>query len=230
MDHPINPIFHTGLRHLSVKARSVENFWEQLDQITLPSLETFSVTLQKGPLGYFEGPLPSISFFISLVIRSNCSLKKLILDFDVKAMSSTLIRLFSHTPELESLELGSCHAKSFEKVLQKLVFDKGQTTLLPKLRSLTLIYRSKVRLDAVAIIPRIASSRESVTLDDSSPGQLLNALQHIRLVSADYEQRHYAICALGGWRNTLEKLLYDMLLVNVRSVPFIILLTPYLIA
>ncbi|KAF9442718.1 hypothetical protein P691DRAFT_789063 [Macrolepiota fuliginosa MF-IS2] len=202
--HSVDHVTHSHLRHLFVEAGSLQHF--RLRDVTLPALETFSLVITQGGS---RRRLPSISLVVDMLVRSACPLKNLVLDFYSDAIGTDVLKPLLSTPELENLELGSCHHIRFAKsVLRKLIYDKEDTTLLPYLRSLTLIYREEFGHDAIATILDVASSREKIIPGDHSPGQLHRALKNIRIVSPNVTIRYRALCKFGKWVDPLEAM-YD---------------------
>ncbi len=196
----LEPVFNPNLRHLIVEVHDAIDFWVQLDDITLPILETFSFRILPNPLD--EESL-DISTLESLIVRSGCVLKKLVLGiYQINPVELT--HLFSCLNDLESLELFTCLDEEFVRgTLAGLTFEKDRKVLLPRLRSLTL--KPWGTSDIIATVSQITTSREKVFLDHRFPGQLLAPLEHVRIVMDGYLQRYGAIYQLGGWGYPLEK-------------------------
>ncbi|KAF5346501.1 hypothetical protein D9756_010101 [Leucocoprinus leucothites] len=209
--HPADFTHHTHLRHLFVHAGSIRVFLEQLERLTIPSLETLSVIVPEHQQSTF-----STSAVTHFLIRSCCSLRTLVIRLGREAIQRDLLNLFLLTPDLELLELGSCHTPFLQDmVLQKLVYDKNSPTLLPRLRSLTLSYHEDPELDDIALITRIFSSRQELTANfDSSLGQLRAVLDHVRIVASDMYTRLRIMCHLGYWEDPL--LTFDS---SIQSLP-----------
>jgi hypothetical protein len=175
-------------------------FWGQLNNLTLPSLETFYIAVSKNQPGSFS--TSAITYF---VIRSGCSLTKLVIKYRLGAIKRDLIELFLVTPDLETLEIGSCHTPYLQDiVLEPLVFNKNRPTVLPRLRSLTLIYREDPDDDDYALVSNIAKSRTDTSLEDSSPGKLYAILEHVRVVSPQLHTLYRAIRHFVNWEDPFD--------------------------
>ncbi|KAF5345403.1 hypothetical protein D9756_010970 [Leucocoprinus leucothites] len=200
MYHLTDLVHHSHLRHLSVDAGSLRAFWEQLERLTAPSLESLSVIVPDDQLGTF-----STSAVTHFLARSGCSLRKLSIRLGFEAIGHDLLNLFLLTPDLEFLELGSCHTLFLQDiVLEKLVYNKYSPLLLPRLCSLTLNYYESPDLDDIAVISHIVSSRQQLTANfDSSIGQLYAVLDHVRIIVSDMYTRFHILCQLGDWKDPL---------------------------
>ncbi|KAJ3562897.1 hypothetical protein NP233_g9288 [Leucocoprinus birnbaumii] len=194
-------LHHNHLRHLSVDTGSLRVFWEQLRRVTIPSLESFSIVVSdKHRSNAF-----SSSDMIDFIARSGCSIKRLVIRLVLQPIRQDLIGLLLLTPDLESLEIGSCHTPFLEDaVLQALVFSRNYPMpILPRLSNLTLTYEEDPCPDDIDLISRIVSSRQELVVNDSDPGQLPVVLDHIRVVLPDTPSRFRAMCQLGKWVDPL---------------------------
>jgi hypothetical protein len=197
--YPISSLVtHTHLRRLSVDTGW--RIWEHLSQLTLPSLESFYIGVPKNEPGTLL-----TSGIVDLVVRSRCSLKHLGIRNNPEVLRRNLIEVFLRTPDLETLEIGTCHTAFFyDMVRNDLVFDKNCPTVLPRLRSLTLMYHENYVTDDYDLVSRIAKSRSQVSLDDSSPGQLYVVLEHVRIVSSHIYTRYRAMRYFVKWEDHFD--------------------------
>ncbi|KAF5346495.1 hypothetical protein D9756_010099 [Leucocoprinus leucothites] len=197
--HRTDLIHHTHLRHLFVDSGSLSVFWTQLEKLTVPSLETLSMIMPADQPRAF-----STSAITHFLIRSGCSLRKLVIGLGRAAIQHDLLNLFLLTPDLEFLELGSCHTPFLQDmVLQRLVYDKHSPTLLPRLRSLTISYSEGPDSDDIALISHIVSSRQETNFD-SPLGRLHAVMDHVRIVALDMYTRFRILCQLGDWEDSLS--------------------------
>lgn len=180
-----------NLRHLIVEANYIEGFWRQLADVTFPALETFSVRA----LRHTDRPL-HISTLTKFIVRSGCFLKKLVLDFTPNSMYNMGMEdLFSHTDDLETLELGDCYSPgSHERVLSSLIFREEHATLLPRLRFLTLHNREGSGWSNGSIISDVALSREKVIVGSTRSRRLLSPLEYLRIIIPKIYDRHNTLC------------------------------------
>ncbi|KAF5346502.1 hypothetical protein D9756_010102 [Leucocoprinus leucothites] len=198
--HSTHPIYHIYLRHLFVDTGSLRVFFEQLERLTIPSLETLSVIVRDNQPVTF-----STSAVTHFLIRSGCSLRKLVVSLGHEAIQHDLLNLFLLTPDLEFLELGSCHTPFLQDmVLQRLVYDKYSPTLLPRLRSLTLNYCEDPERDDIALVSNIVSSRQETAISDSPLGQLYAVLDRVRIITSDVYSRFRILCQLGDWEDPIS--------------------------
>lgn len=201
IDGDMEPSSHFNLRHLIVEIEDPDPLWRNLGDMTLPALETFSLKL----LLFTQDPL-QISTLQDFIIRSCCSLKKLVLDFR-NAEVDGLADLFPYLNNLEILDIGThCFPHEFRCSLERLIFEQDQTTFLPWLRSLTI--RSNHMARNVTVLSQVAASRTKPFVDDAFPARLLAPLEHIRIIIHDWVDLCHCMNQVGGWGSEQAELEY----------------------
>lgn len=85
-----------------------------------------------------------------------------------------------------------------------LSIQQNRPTVLPRLRSLTLIYREDPDDDDYALVSNIAKSRTDTSLEDSSPGKLYAILEHVRVVSPQLHTLYRAIRHFVNWEDPFD--------------------------
>lgn len=190
----IEPFEHPRLHHLQAHVDNTPiSFLSSLEELKLPALSTLVTTFDPQTS---SPELHAAPVLMSLIIRSQCNLKTLVLsqgplhDFEV-------LELLAVTPNLETLELGDC--ANLNNALSRLEFKQTEPTLLPSLRALTLVFPTTMHPRHVRTILRIAESRkESVAnKEDKSSSHLLHPLKCICITIQKADFRYQACLDLN---------------------------------
>ncbi|KAF9445017.1 hypothetical protein P691DRAFT_777874 [Macrolepiota fuliginosa MF-IS2] len=191
-----NPISHHHLRYLFLHGETdMELAFKQLGDMTLPSLEVLAITFATMEA---RKDISAISAISSLVTRSHCQLKALVIQQTSNLYVDLLPPLLSQLPSLETLDIGHCG--HFRGTFSALRFDPTRPTLLPNLRRLVVSCNSGTRPSDIKLIKDILHSRQRVSKDNGSPGQLLAPLLYARLFVKKNDLRYHMLLDLEGWR------------------------------
>ncbi|KAJ3566245.1 hypothetical protein NP233_g7119 [Leucocoprinus birnbaumii] len=187
-----HPIVHQNLRELYVYAtQNIEAGFEQLKQLTLPSLELLVLTFMTMELRHNVSIIATV---ISLIQNSKCNLKSLAIQQNCNLYIDRLPVLFSLTPSLETLDIG--HGTWFRDTLSALRFDPKKETLLPNLKRLVIAYTVGTNPVDIKFIRELVESRKQAFTDSASTGQLFCPLLYIRLHIKRSETRYWCFMDL----------------------------------
>lgn len=188
-------VIHHHLRHLHLHfSRDMEACIQRLGEVSLPALETISITLLSSEAYYSTSSIPGIA---ALVSRSKCQLKTLVV-LQISTLNVDLFpNLLSELPSLETLDIGN--GLHFDSVLPLLVFDKDKKTLLPNLRRLAVSFSAFVRPKDVQLISNIIESRQRVSNSAGDLGQLFSPLLYARIFIKSSGVLDSVFQALDGW-------------------------------
>lgn len=211
--HPAQLVSHINLLHLFIMVGTLaaHRLFHHLNYITLPALNTLSLVISQALPSQAEIPRLNLPAIKNLIVRSSCRLKQFVLDaHNLKFKSRDFISLLSHLGDVETLNLGAYFKPTFpQSTLSKLIFEESCTVLLPRLKSLILIFKSHDLGDFFTTISQIVTSREHIDVDGPSPRQLLVPLEKVCIDLHEFVPRYRAIHQAGGWTCPPEKGLLD---------------------
>lgn len=189
---PAKPISHQHLRNLYIYATNeIEACFTHMAEVTLPALETLSVSFLTMELRYNLSAIPALT---TLIINSKCQLKTLVIQQNCTTSIDTLPTLFSQIPSLETLDIG--HGLFFVPILGALCYDQTKPTLLPNLRRLCVTYSTSTYPSDMRVVSDLINSRQQISTDLDIPGQLLAPLLYVRLFIRRSETRYFAFLDL----------------------------------
>lgn len=193
---PSKYISHHRLRELYLYATTdIQACFERLGETTLPALEALAVTFMTVELRYNVSAIPSI---VSLVSRSRCQLKALVIQQNSDLHADLLPDLLSQIPSLETLDIGHC--AHFRNTLSALCFDVTQPLLLPNLQRLVVACNNTTRPSDIRLISDLVKSRQHTFEDNNALGLPFVPLLYVRIFVKKSETRYYAFLDLEGWQ------------------------------